>query len=77
MNRERRKRIMQISEKLSDIRTSLETILEEEEIAFDNMPESLQESERGEQMQEYIETIGEAISCIEETESSLEEIYNV
>ena len=50
MNRERRKRIMQLSEKLSEVRTSLESILEEEEDAFDNMPESLQETERGEQM---------------------------
>lgn len=77
MNRERRKRLMQLSEKLSEVRTSLEIILQEEEEAFDNMPESLQESERGEQMQEYIETIGEAISGIEDTESNLEDIYNV
>ncbi|MBM6866392.1 hypothetical protein H6A66_14625 [Bacteroides caecigallinarum] len=77
MNRERRKRIMQLSEKLSEVRTSLESICEEEEDAFDNMPESLQESERGEQMQEYIETMEEAISNIEEIESNLEEIYNV
>ena len=56
---------------------SFYNILEEEESAFDNMPESLQESERGEQMQEYIESIGEAISGIEEAESNLEEIYNV
>lgn len=77
MNRERRKRIMQLAEKLSEVRTSLESILEEEEDAFYNMPESLQESERGEQMQEYIETMEEAISNIEEIESNLEEIYNV
>lgn len=77
MNRERRKRIMQLAEKLSEVRTSLESILNEEEDAFDNMPESLQESERGEQMQEYIEVMGEAISYIEEMESNLEEIYNV
>lgn len=77
MNRERRKRIMQLSEKLSEVRTSLESILNEEEDAFDNMPESLQETERGEQMQEYIEVMGEAISYIEEMESNFKEIYNV
>lgn len=77
MNRKRRKRIMQLAEKLSEVRTSLESILKEEEDAFDNMPESLQESERGEQMQEYIETMEEAISNIEEMESNFKEIYNV
>lgn len=77
MNKERRKRIMQLSEKLSEVRTSLESILNEEEDAFDNMPESLQETERGERMQEYIEIMKEAISNIEEIEGNLEEIYNV
>lgn len=77
MNRDRRKRLMQLSEKLSEVRTSLESILEEEENAFDNLPESIQESEKGERMQEYIENIGEAISNIEETEACLEEIFNV
>ncbi len=77
MNRDRRKRLMQLSEKLSEVRTSLESILEEEENAFDNLPESIQESEKGELMQGYIENIGEAISNIEETEACLEEIFNV
>lgn len=77
MNRERRKRLMQLAEKLLEVRTSLEIILKEEESAFDNMPESLQETERGEQMQEYIETMEEAISNIEEIESNLEDIYIV
>lgn len=31
--------------------------MEEEQDALDNMPESLQEGERGQQMQEYIDTM--------------------
>ena len=45
-----------------------------EQEAFDNLPESFQESEKGERMQEYIEYMEEALSSIEESIESLNEI---
>ena len=47
---------------------------EDEEDKFDNMPEGLQESERGEAMQEAIEQLETACDNLDEVISALEEI---
>jgi len=64
MNKARRKELANIVAKLEEldalreqIREQLAAVRDDEQEAFDNMPESLQESERGEQMQEYIDTM--------------------
>lgn len=64
MNKVRRKalaNIVTMLEKLDElreeIREQLAEIQDEEQEALDNMPESLQESEKGEQMQEYIDAM--------------------
>lgn len=51
----------------------LNDIKDEEQDAYDNMPESLQESERGCRMSEAIDNIDEAISSIEEAQQHIEE----
>lgn len=43
MNKERRKRLIEISIKLDDLLDDLEEVIEEEEEAFNNPPESLPE----------------------------------
>ena len=64
MNKTRRKELANIVTMLEEldalreeIRERLADVLDEEQEALDNLPESLQESERGEQMQEYIDTM--------------------
>lgn len=64
MNAKRRKALQVIITKLgelenlrSEIAEQLEEIKGEEQEALDNMPYSLQESERGQQMQEYIDAM--------------------
>ena len=47
-----------VLEKLKEI---LQTVLDEEEEALGNLPESFQEGERGQQMQEYISIMEEVI----------------
>ena len=86
MNKARRKELAAIIEKLEqldalreEIRERLEDIRDDEQDAFDNMPESLQESERGEQMQEYIDIMENVTSeldliDIEDLVSQVEEI---
>ena len=59
MNKIRRKALADIVDALETLRESLETVRDEEETAFDNMPESLQESERGEQNEEFEQRIHE------------------
>lgn len=59
MNKARRKEIARAIELMDEAREILEAVMEEEQEAFDNMPESLQCSERGEAMEEYISTLEE------------------
>lgn len=72
MNKIRRKAIDKLMERLEDLRSDLELIFEEESEAFDNLPESLRESERGEAMQESIDALEEAISNLEEAIENLD-----
>ena len=69
MNKKRRKAIRDIIADLTEnkeARNKLEEVLWEEEEAFDNMPENLQYSMRGEDSQEAISTMEEAIELIDE-----------
>ena len=46
---------------------------DEEQDAYDNMPESLQSSDKGSRMTDAIDTIDEAISSIEEAQQHIDE----
>ena len=52
----------------------LDALKDEEQEAYDNTPESLQESERGQAMEEAINQMEEAYSQIEEAAYILEEL---
>lgn len=65
MNAERRKRRDAIGEILSAIISDIEELKDDEEGALENMPESLQESERGEKMRENVDSLEEIISELE------------
>jgi t-SNARE complex subunit (syntaxin) len=71
MNKERRKAIEKISDKLTDLQAELEELREAEEEAYDNLPESLQDGEKGDAMQEAIEHLEDADSYIEEAKDAL------
>lgn len=47
MNADRRKRLSEIFVKIEQIKGEVEDIRDEEQNAFDSMPEGLQQSERG------------------------------
>lgn len=74
MNRKRRARLSDTISLLCRVISSLELISEEELEAFTNMPDSLQESERGENMESIISTIDDATEQVSEVMSSLQEI---
>ena len=66
MNNERRKQLKAIAKQLGTIADNLEDqqilleqVYDDESEAFDNMPESLQESDRGIEMEEGIGTLAE------------------
>ena len=64
MNKLRRKELANVVAMLEEldalrgqIRDRVAAVMDEEQEALDNMPESLQDSEKGQQMQEYIDTM--------------------
>ena len=72
MNGNRRKRIQIVINGLNVLLDDIQSLLEEEQNAFDALPESLQEAERGELMQEAIDNLDAASSSVEEAVESLE-----
>lgn len=73
MNRQRRKAIDGIIEKLKDLNSEIEQICEDEEEYFDNMPESIQYGEKGDVSKLAIENLEDACNQIDEAVSALEE----
>ena len=73
MNKNRRNAISDIYDKLIDIQSNLECSRDEEQEAFDNLPESIQYSERGERMEEYISSLDEALDYVGYAVDSLDE----
>lgn len=69
MNKNRRKRIQNICDQIEALREEFDAIIEEEQEAYDNMPEQLQESEKG-------NTMYEGISTLEEISSSMESVQD-
>lgn len=68
MNKARRKEIARAIELIEAARDILESVKDDEQEAFDNMPESLQASERGEAMEGYIYTLEEAVEALDTDE---------
>jgi len=77
MNKSRRKQIEELCSEMTNQLEGLWILLDEEQEYYDNMPESLQDSERGEQSQEYIDTMESALDDIESALGTLEEVYAI
>lgn len=65
MNNTRRKAIAKIAERLEELKTDFELLRDEEQEAFDNLPEGIQESERGEHMENIIYNMEEVLKNLE------------
>lgn len=65
MNNKRRKEISKVIDSLTEISNTLSILAEEENEAFDNLPESLQDSSRGDDMQEWIDRLEGAQETID------------
>jgi len=71
MNKQRRRRIADLTNELDTLLETLTDLRDEEQEAFDNMPESLQDSERGQDIQDGLGTLDSAVdelgSIVDET----------
>lgn len=65
MNELRRKRLGEALAKADDALAIIQACLDEEQEAFDNLSENLQQSERGQAMEEAIAALEEAINYAE------------
>jgi len=74
MNKERRKKLQEAITKLDEARSIIETVRDEEQEAFDNMPESFQYAERGHKMDE---AIGSMTDVADDLESAVENLNEV
>lgn len=76
MNKTRRKQLDKAWGLLMEASQIIEEVKSDEEEAHDNLPDSLQESERGEQMQEYIDTMDELLMELDNILSDVDDIVN-
>ena len=74
MNKERRTKINNIIKKLEAVLNDLKEVLFEEEMVFDNMPENLQGSIRGEESEEAIDLMNEAVESLQNACDNLDSI---
>ena len=74
MNKQRREELLKVKTVLESLGTALERIKDDEEFAYDNMPENLQYSMRGEESQDAINSLDEAIDNLNESISCIEEV---
>lgn len=73
MNQERRKRLEEAAAKLAEAREIIEAVRDEEQDAFDNMPESLQGGERGEKMENAASLLDDLAGDLETSIETLNE----
>lgn len=76
MNKQRRKWLEDIIGKLEEQKEELYNLQQEEQEAYDNMPESLQDSERGQAVCEYAYDLETECGSLEDVIQNLQEILD-
>jgi len=76
MNKQNRKELERAIYLISEGMEIITSIKEAEEEKYDNLPEGIQESERGEQFQENIDELDTAASDLESTIETIENVIN-
>ena len=74
MNKETRNDIKKIVVRLNLIRDEIDRIKDKEEDKFDNLSEGLQATMKGQDMEEAIEYLGDALDSIDEAIGNLEQM---
>lgn len=74
MNEARRARIKEAQKHLAEAIVIINNIIEEEQTAFDNLPESLQSAEQGTKMEDAINVLTEASNNCDDIDSELGEL---
>jgi hypothetical protein len=73
MNKARRNKLNTLISTLESAASDIEALRDEEQEAFDNMPEGLQQSDRGQRMLEIICSLDEAFDSAENAKDAIDE----
>ena len=74
MNKARRTKIRQHLSEIEFAQSEIESVKSDEEMAWENLPESLQYSERGDTMQDYIDKLDEAYQNLQD---AIDNLYDI
>ena len=74
MNKIRRKQIQEASELIAKAQGIIESVKDDEQEAHDNLPESIQYGEKGQQMEEYIDMLDKVYGHCDDLMSIIDEI---
>lgn len=74
MNKSRRKELSRIAEELENLRDALDAVASEEREAYDNLPESLQDSDRGCAMEEAADELEDICSELDDLRQRIESV---
>ena len=77
MNQKRRKELRRILTILNDVSLLLAAVADEEHEAYDNLPETLQESERALDMEDAANAMDEALDAVSSVIETLEDFAGV
>lgn len=75
MNQSRRNQLRDIQQQLQDIYEWLDILCNEEQEAYDNMPESIQDSARGDAAQSAIDILESVRDQVQEASDGIDEIF--
>jgi len=75
MNNDRRKNLKKAVKMINEARDIVDDVMNEEQMAFDNLPEGLQEAERGIEMEDNVSELESITSDIDEIVERIEEFY--
>lgn len=73
MRKKTKERIDEIARNLESMRDKLETIGEEERSKFESLPESLQESDKAQEMEEWADKLEAVVDYLEDAIDELNE----
>lgn len=76
MNKIRRLQIAKLTLKIVDLQHALGLLQDEEEECVENLPDSLQETDRADQMREFVELIESAKDLLEQSNEELHQVLD-
>lgn len=76
MNKSRRKRLSEIADELENLYQDLDAVASEEREAYDNLPESLQEGDRGCAMEEAADELDDICGELDDLRQRIESVVD-